>query len=398
MLSDQQAMVQESVRDYMNDRIAPIVSEASRNELARDEALDHIVELGEQLGLGPAAEGIFTSMRSPTEFIVAAEEISRVWPSLTMTLISCFPVDLLRWASSETYNAYADQLKSGRLIGSLAVTEPDAGSDTTRPSTTAKRDGDEYVLNGEKTWVSSAPIADMALTVAYDVQEDERTFFVVDRKVSGFETQSIDKLGWKASPTGQIFFRDCRVPLENKADHIFMKIIDESDELEGTFLSVDRLLNQDKPLNVIFSFLRSCMAAIATGISQAAFDMALEHCQSRETFNQPIAQHQLVQDKLFEMKSSVETSRLLALRAARLVEEADPDARMAASLAKGHASENSVEVTSDAIQLFGADGLSTELPLERFHRDARTMTIPDGTTEIQKLVTGYELTGHSAYR
>jgi len=139
------------------------------------------------------------------------------------------------------------------------------------------------------------------------------------------------------------------------------------------------------------------MAAMSVGICQAALDAALDYSQERETFGKPIAQHQLSQETLYDIKCATETSRQLTYRAAELVNEADPEARMMSSLAKGYATEKSVDATSDAIRVYGGNGLSKDYPLERYFRDARIMTIPDGTTEIQKLIVGYELTDMQAY-
>ena len=161
--------------------------------------------------------------------------------------------------------------------------------------------------------------------------------------------------------------------------------------------SVTQLFFDQKPLNATFSFMRTGMSFMAVGIMQAAFDEAVEYATDRETFGNPIAQHQLVQEKLYDMQVGLETSRQLSRRAAELLEDGSSDARLMSSLAKGYTSETSKQVTDDAIQVFGAEGLKTENRLERYYRDARVMTIPDGTTEIQKLIVGKELTGMSAY-
>lgn len=147
----------------------------------------------------------------------------------------------------------------------------------------------------------------------------------------------------------------------------------------------------------MFAYMRTGMAAMAVGIMQAAVEDTLAYATDREVAGEPIAGTQLVQEHLYEMKANLETARLLTRHATAHVRTGDDDARLLASLAKGYATERAVDVTSDAIQVHGANGLSTDYPLERYIRDARTTTIPDGTTEIQKLVVGSELTGHSAY-
>ncbi|MFB6164207.1 MAG: acyl-CoA dehydrogenase family protein, partial [Haloarculaceae archaeon] len=217
---------------------------------------------------------------------------------------------------------------------------------------------------------------------------------------SPFDTRKLDKLGWKGSPTGQMFFDDVRVPADNKLSNAIRNLILEHGDLAQALPFPDEMVDlflQQKPLNTIFSFMRTGMASMAVGIQQAAYEDSLEYAKDRETFGQPIAQHQLIQEKLYDMKANVETSRLLTHRAVDLLSDANTESRMMSSLAKGYACDASVKVARDAVELHGANGLSTDYPLERYYRDAQTMTIPDGTEEIQKLIVGYELTDMPAY-
>jgi alkylation response protein AidB-like acyl-CoA dehydrogenase len=161
--------------------------------------------------------------------------------------------------------------------------------------------------------------------------------------------------------------------------------------------SVSQLFFEQKALNATFSFMRTGMSFMAVGIMQAAFDEALDYVHERETFGKPIGQNQLVQEKLYEILRDLETSRQLARHALELLERGDDRARLISSLAKGCSSERSVDATYNALQLHGGEGLKTENRLERYYRDASVMTIPDGTTEIQKLVVGKELTEYAAY-
>jgi alkylation response protein AidB-like acyl-CoA dehydrogenase len=391
-------MFRDNLRKFLKSEVEPNLPEADREELSKDDALEYIRKFGE-LGIGPASEGgLVDAINDPMLYVLTSEEVSRVWVSLNVVLGMSFPVMFMPWTADETRDAYADRIDSGEMIGAMAVTEPDSGSDTKKPGTTAVRDGDEYVINGEKTWVSNAPICDMALVVAYDEEEEQRDFFIVDQKTSPFETQSIHKLGWNAAPTGQMFFDDCRIPVENKLMHTVGRMMEESEDLSETPLSEEGIFASEDPLNAIFAFMRTGMSAMSVGMCQAALDLGLEYAQDRETFGKPIAQHQLIQDKLYNIKRLTETSRQLTYEAAEKLSEGDTDVRMYSSLAKGHSCEKAVEATSEALQIYGANGLSTEYPIERFYRDARMMTIPDGTTEIQKLIVGYELTDLQAYK
>lgn len=396
-LSEEHRMFKKTLRDFLDREIAPEADEKDKEEMTKDEALEYLRKFGE-LGVGPASEGgIVDALNDPMLYVLTAEEVSRTWVSLNVLLGMSFPVMFMPWTADRTRDAYADRIESGEMIGAMAVTEPDSGSDTKRPNTTAVRDGDEYVINGEKTWVSNAPICDMALVVAYDEEEQQRDFFIVDQETSPFETQSIHKLGWKAAPTGQMFFNDCRVPVENKLMNTVGRMMEESDDLSRTPLSEEGIFASEDPLNAIFAFMRTGMSAMAVGISQAALDLGLEYAKDRETFGKPIAQHQLIQDKLYKIKEATETSRQLTYHAAEKLSEGSDEVRLISSLAKGHSCERCVDATDEALQIFGANGLSTEYPIERFYRDARMMTIPDGTTEIQKLIVGYELTDMQAY-
>ncbi|MFQ3318414.1 MAG: alkylation response protein AidB-like acyl-CoA dehydrogenase [Natronomonas sp.] len=391
-LDDEHEMIRDSLREFLEAEIEPDLPEADRKPMTKDEAIEYQQMLGD-LGIGPGdVEG--DGFADPLTYAITSEEISRIWPSLNVTLNMSFPTLFAAYAGEETQEALGDKLDEGACIGCMAVTEPDGGSDTAHPGTTAEKDGDEYVINGEKTWVSNAPIADMALVVAEDLETEQRDFFIVDTVTNDIETRELEKLGWKGSPTGQIFFDDVRVPEDNKLMNAVMNMVAAGD----SDIAENEMFQTADPLNAMFSYMRTGMAAMSVGIMQAAYEAALEYAKDREVFGGPIGGHQLVQEKLYDIRAGLETGRLLTYEAARKVAEGDPEARMYSSLAKGWVCEKSVEVADDAIQVYGGNGLSTEYPLERYYRDARTMTIPDGTTEIQQLVVGKELTGVSAYK
>ncbi len=418
MLTDAQRMLRDSLREFMEEEIAPDLPEADRKPMTKEEAVHYQQTMGE-MGVGPAADEDISSdedgsgLDDPRTSAVVSEEVARVWPSLQVTLGMSFPVRFVDLVSERTRDALGDRVAEGAAIGCMAITEPSGGSDTKRPNTVARKDGDEYVLSGEKTWVSNAPIADVAMVVAWDEAGGHRDFFLVDRETTPFETRELDKLGWKGSPTGQIFLDDARIPLDNKLSRAVAKRMSEGGggsgdgdggESDGDgsdgggdvpFFGGDG--GGGDPLNTIFASMRNGMASISVGIMQAAFEAARDYATDRETFGKPIAGHQLVQEKLYDIRAALATSRQLTYHAADLIDAGHEDARMMSSLAKGYATEQSVQAASDALQIHGANGLSTEYPLERYYRDARTMTIPDGTTEIQKLIVGYELTGEAAY-
>jgi alkylation response protein AidB-like acyl-CoA dehydrogenase len=393
MLSEEDRMFRESLREFLEEEVAPDLPEADKEPMSKEEAVEYQLMLGE-LDIGPGA-GEDAAFEDPVTYAVTVEEIARVWPSLVMTITMGFPFPamLVPHAGEPTREALADRAREGELIGCLAVTEPDGGSDTTHPNTTAVRDGDEYVVDGQKTWVSNATIADAALVMAWNEDSGSREFFLVDSETADFESRELEKLGWKGSPTGEMYFDDHRIPAENR----LLNIIGEMASEGATDVLENPIFQNHDPANAMFSYMRVGMSAIAVGTAQAAFEAALEYAGDREVGGDAIASKQLVQETLYDMKANLTTARLLTHHAARHLAEGSEDARMLSSLAKGYASERAVEVTSDAVQLHGANGLSPDYPVERYFRDARTTTIPDGTTEIQKLVVGSELTGHTAY-
>jgi alkylation response protein AidB-like acyl-CoA dehydrogenase len=389
----------ENLRDLLEEEIEPIVDEADKEPLDREEFLEYTGVLRElDIGFSPdmAAEYFGNLER----FAIVSEEVSRVWPSLNVALQMSFPSVFVQHAADETQDELLDKLHDGECIGCLAVTEPEGGSDTARPNTVAYKDGDEYVLEGEKEWVGNAPIADVALVVAHDDEADTQDMFLVDQANSPFETETMDKLGWKGVNNGKMHFDGVRIPAANRLSNIVGNALMDGADMEDIVPfpeSVSQLFFEQKALNATFSFMRTGMSFMAVGIMQAAFDEALDYVHERETFGKPIGQNQLVQEKLYEILRDLETSRQLSRHALELLERGDDRARLISSLAKGYTSERSVDATYNALQLHGGAGLKTENRLERYYRDASVMTIPDGTTEIQKLVVGKELTDYAAY-
>ena len=389
----------ENLRAHLEEHIEPIVDEADREPLTREEFLEYTGVLRElDIGFEPGvAEEYFGNLE---RFTIVSEEVSRVWPSLNVALQMSFPSVFVQHAADVTQDAMLDKLHDGECIGCLAVTEPEGGSDTARPNTVAYKDGDEYVLEGKKQWVGNAPIADVALVVAHDDEADTQDMFLVDQANSPFETETMDKLGWKGVNNGKMYFDDVRIPEDNRLSNIVGNALMDGADMQEIVPfpeSVSQLFFEQKALNATFSFMRTGMSFMAVGIMQAAFEEALEYAEERETFGNPIGSTQLVQEKLYEILRDLETSRHLARHALELLERGDDRARLISSLAKGYTAERSVDATYNALQIHGGEGLKTENRLERYYRDASVMTIPDGTTEIQKLIVGKELTGMSAY-
>ncbi|MEW6552913.1 MAG: acyl-CoA dehydrogenase family protein [Actinomycetota bacterium] len=394
--TEDQKMFRESVREFLDREIAPLVDEQERKgPMTKEEATD-VLKRFKKIGIGYDLESMKEMGGDPLAIAILAEEMFRVWPSAAGLFGLTFPAGLVNIAPEEMRKRLLPRLMENELIGCYAITEPEAGSDNRAMRTTAVPDGDFYLVNGTKTWITNGPVADLCLLVAND-EKGERIFLLVDKEESPFETSDLHKLGWRAAPTGELYFNDCRVPKGNNVVQMALAAMAEAAARkppgESGGIGTLGMLGRMSPENIIFSFLRSGMALAAAGISQAALDAAIDYARERSQFGRPIGRLQLIQEKLYDMKALTVTSRLLGYWAFTLAVNGDPDARMASSLAKGYACEAAVKVASDAIQVHGGMGLSDEYPLERYFRDARMLTIPDGTTEIQKLIVGRELLG-----
>jgi alkylation response protein AidB-like acyl-CoA dehydrogenase len=262
--------------------------------------------------------------------------------------------------------------------------------------------GDHYVVNGSKTWISNATIADTALVGVTDTETGTQTFLLMEKEFSPWQANELHKIGWNASPTGEMFFEDCRVPKENELGALMQNALKLGAKLREVLPVSDgfmKMLSTMEPFTAMMTLPRAGMALASVGIAQAAFEAALNYAKERKQFGKPIGKFQLIQEMLYEMDVSIETARLLGYKAVDAIVKGLPDARKLSAMAKVYAGEAAVKATYRAMQIHGGMGLSTEMALERYFRDARMMTVPDGTSEMMKLVTGYTLLGKgfSAY-
>jgi alkylation response protein AidB-like acyl-CoA dehydrogenase len=406
--TESQKVFRENLRDFLDKEIAPLVdAQEQKGPMNREEALD-IMRRFRHLGVGFDRESIADMSDDPLAIGIMVEEMFRVWPSAAGLVGLTFPAALVNIAPDDMRKRLLPKLRANELIGCYAITEPEAGSDNRAMRTTAVPDGDDYVVNGTKTWITNGPVADLCMLVAND-EKGKRIFLLVEKETSPFQTSDLHKLGWRAASTGEVYFDNCRVPRGNNVMAMVTAAMSGprakellGDDFDPSKLAGSRLvqmMGKMAPENIIFAFLRSGMALAAAGISQAALDASIKYARERSQFGRPIGRFQLIQEMLYNMQALTVTSRLLGYWAFNLAMSGSPEARMASSLAKGYACDAAVKVAYDAIQVHGGMGLSDEYPLERYFRDARMLTIPDGTSEIQKLVVGRELLGQgfSAY-
>ncbi|MCU4119042.1 acyl-CoA dehydrogenase family protein [Variovorax sp. N23] len=276
--------------------------------------------------------------------------------------------------SEEIKARYLEKMVAGEVIGCSAISEPGIGSNVREMRTRAVRDGKYYRITGEKMWISNATIADVVLVVA-KTDENEFSMFLVDREEHGFEAQEIQKLGISGWPMAQVQFNDVVVPEGNLLGEI-------GSGLRETMKGFDRS--------------RCFVSTLALGIGRAALENAIEYSKQRSQFGKPIAGHQLVQAMLAEMASELAASQLLVYRALSMMAQGRR-CELEASIAKSFTTEAVQRIASKAIQVHGAFGLTKEFPVERHFRNARMLSIPDGTTQINQLIIGRKLTGIDAF-
>lgn len=396
-------MFRDSVREFLEKEFAPIADERDKKgPFTREEAID-VMKRFKRIGVAfdpESARELY--VEDPVMYGIVSEEVGKVWASLLPLIgMTALPAMFVPLASDETQDRLIPKLERAELIGCFAETEPEAGCDTSDLKTTARLEGDQYVVNGAKTWISNATIADIAYVGAKDLSTGAETFLLVEKDVSPFDTNELHKIGWNAAPTGEMFFEDCRVTKDNEmnimmgrafSDPKLMKLLPIS---EGMM----RLLGQMSPFTALMTLPRCSMALASIGIAQAAFEASVKQSKERVQFGKPIGKFQLIQEMLYNMNVLIETGRLLAYKALDAIDKGSTEARRLSSMAKVYGGEAAVKVTYDAMQIHGGTGLSDELPLERYYRDARMMTIPDGTSEMMKLITGYTILGKgfSAY-
>ena len=369
-----------TVRRFVEHEVVPVASNLEH----ADEYPEKIVEQMKEMGLfgitipeehGGLGLDLLT-------YVAVIEELAAGWMSLTgLVNTHVIAANLVLWhGTDEQQREWLPRLATGEVRGCLSLSEPDAGSDTRNVSCRAVRDGDEYVINGTKMWVTNGTRAGL---VALAARTDEGiTCFMVEKepgeRFGGITvSRNIGKLGYKGLETVEMSYTDHRVPA-------------------AWVLGGDA--NLGRGLSLILGALevgRINIAARAVGVARAAFDAALRYAQERHTFGRPIAQHQAIQMKLADMATKLEAARLLTLNAARR-KDAGERCDVEAGMAKLFASETAFELASESMRIHGGVGYTTELPVERYYRDAPLMLIGEGTNEIQRLVIARGLLGRAA--
>lgn len=379
-LTEEQRLIRETIRRFADEEIAPVAAEHDREERFPRGPLDKMARLG-FLG-GPIPKEYGGAGLDYISHAIVTEEVGRADSSLRTTLsvqVSLVALSLLNWGTDAQKRRYLPELCAGRLLGCFGLTEPNAGSDPAAMETTAVEQGDRWVLNGSKTWISNATVADLALVFAQTDKtqaHDGIAAFLIEKGTPGFSTRKITgKLGLRASDTGELIFEDCAVPDESLLGPAG----------QGFRVAMAALDNG-----------RYSVAAGCVGIIQACVDACTSYAKQRKQFGRPIAGFQLVQDMIARMVVDLEAARLLVYRAGHLKNQGLPNT-VETSIAKYFASEAAVRAATDAVQVFGGYGYSQEAPVERYYRDAKVATIYEGTSQIQKLLIGAHVLGVKAF-
>lgn len=370
-LTEDHRLVQKIAREFAEREVAPHIKENDEKGFFDRRILDGLGELGL---LGICFPEKYGGMGLDyISLAIASEELERVETSLRVILsvhIGLCGLGLFQWGTEEQKVKHLTPLAQGKRIGAFGLTEPNAGSDVAALEMTAVRDGSHYVLNGEKTWISLADVADTFLVFAYTNKAAKHagiSAFIVQRDFPGFSSSAIHgKLGIRAGNTGSFVLQDCRVPAANLVGR----------EGEGFKIAMSCLDNG-----------RFTVAAGATGLIQACIDASVKYANQRQTFGVPIAQHQLVQRLVAHMVRDVEACRLLVYRAGWLKNRGERNTRETA-LAKWYATCASFEAASNAIQIHGAYGYSNEYPVERYLRNSKGAVIYEGSREILEIMIG----------
>jgi len=368
-LTDEQRLLQDTVRRFVDDRILPNAIENDIHHRLDREAIEGMAELG-ILGIVIPEEYGGAGLDFVCEAL-ACEEIERgeaAFRTLISVHVGLNSLALLKYASEEQKQRWLVPQARGEKIACFGLTEPAAGSDVASMKTTARRKGDAYVLSGSKNWISYADVADHALVFAKtdpSAKHKGISAFVVERGTHGFTTaETENKLGIWAGSTGELFFENVEVPAENLVG-------DEGQGFEIAMYGLDQG--------------RFTVAAGACGVIRACLEKSVEYARERETFGQPIGKYQFVQDMIAEMVLGYENSELLVIQPSGMKAERMPHTRET-SLAKWHATESAFRAAHLAIQVHGAYGYSAEYGIERYFRNARAPIIYEGTTQIHKLM------------
>ncbi len=374
-LTEEQQMLKKMVRDFSEKEVEPTAAERDEEERFDREIFDQMAALGLTGIPWPEEYGGIGS--DYISYCIAVEELSRVCASTGVTLsahVSLASWPIFTYGSEEQKQTFLKRLATGEALGAYALSEPGAGSDVASMKMTATKDGDEYILNGSKVWITNGEVADIYVVFAKTDESAKHrgiSAFIVEKGTEGFSFGKKErKLGIRSSPTTELIFDQCRIPASNLLGK----------EGEGFTIAMKTLDGG-----------RNGIAAQALGIAQGALDASIDYAKERKQFGKPIAHNQGVSFKLADMATDIEAARLLTYQAAWLESEGKPYGK-ASAMSKLFAGDAAMRITTEAVQVFGGYGYTKDYPVERYMRDAKITQIYEGTNEIQRLVIGRMVT------
>lgn len=369
-LTEEQQMVQNSVREFARNEIAPVAREYDEAEKFPKKQLEGLAGLGLLGMIIPEEYG--GAGFDTVAYALALEEIAKADASVAVIVsvtnsVCCYPI--LSFGTEEQKHKYLVPLAKGEKIGAFCLSEPQAGSDATNLKTRAVENGDFYILNGTKAWVSNGTEAEVFIVMAVTGEANGKkqiTSFLIEGGTLGFTVASHEhKMGQRASQTNEMSLVDVKVPKANVLGGV-------GNGMKVAFGSLDNG--------------RIGIAALSVGIAQAALEEAVKYAKDRTAFGRPIAEFQAIQHKLADMAMNTEAARLLTLRAAAMKEANHKQTGVFSAQAKLFASENANKVCAEAIQIHGGNGYSRHYNVEKYYRDARITTIYEGTSEMQRII------------
>ncbi len=372
--TEMQSQIADMIRDFAEKNIRPKMMEWDETQEFPVEVFRKLGELGLMGVLIPTEYG--GSGLSYFEYITVVSEIAKVCGSIGLSVAahnSLCTNHIFKFGSEEIKRKYIPKLASGEWIGAWGLTEANTGSDAGNMKCVAIREGDEWVINGTKNWITHGKTGDVAVVLCRTGEpraKNNVTAFAIERGTPGFSAgKKENKLGMRASETTELIFDNCRIADAQRLGEVGEGFKQAMKILDGGRISI---------------------AALALGIAKGAFEASVKYAREREQFDQPIANFQAIQWKLADMATQIETAELMINQAADLIIRGEKVTKQSA-MAKYYASEVSVRVSTDAVQIFGGYGYTKDFPVEKHYRDSKLCTIGEGTSEIQKLVIAREI-------
>lgn len=371
--SESQQLITQSVKDFAEKNIRPHVMEWDEAQIFPKELFKKMGEQGFMGVLVPEQYG--GAGLSYFEYMSVIIEIAKVCGSIGLSVAahnSLCTGHIMYFGNEEQKKKWLTKLATGQWLGAWGLTEPNTGSDSANMKCVAKKDGNDWIINGTKCWITHGNSSDVIVVIARTGEPGDShgmTAFVVERGTKGLSAgKKENKLGMRASETTEVIFDNCRIPAGNMLGKEGEGFIQAMKVLDGGRISI---------------------ASLAIGIAKGAYEAALKYSKERHQFNQPIANFQAIAFKLADMAQQIEAAELLTLQAADIKNRNEKVTKQSA-MAKYYASETAVRVSTDAVQIFGGYGYTKDFPVEKFYRDSKLCTIGEGTSEIQKIVIARE--------